>query len=148
MPAPTRARGKARARSWWSTAALRRRRCSSRIFPIHFRSPAVIRPVSGSTSLLPGSWSSTFSSAVRSQGSFLVVDGGAPTATLLYQNFPNPFPVPGRDSTCLWFDIASAGLVELDILDLRGNRVRLFVPGPDFPAILAAGRYGRGYAGG
>jgi len=87
-------------------------------------------------------------SLVRSQGSFLVVDGGMPTATLLYQNFPNPFPVPGRDSTCLWFDIASAGLVELDILDLRGNRVRRFVPGPDFPAILPAGRYGRGYAGG
>lgn len=87
-------------------------------------------------------------SLVKSQGSFLVVDGGTPTATLLYQNFPNPFPVPGRDSTCLWFDIASAGLVELDILDLRGNPVRRFVPGPDFPAILPAGRYGRGAAGG
>ena len=87
-------------------------------------------------------------SLLKSQGSFLVVDGGAPTATLLYQNFPNPFPIPGRDSTCLWFDIASAGLVELDILDLRGNRVKRFVPGPDFPAILPAGRYGRGAAGG
>jgi hypothetical protein len=84
---------------------------------------------------------------VRSQGSFLIVDGGMPTSTLLYQNFPNPFPTAGRDSTCLWFDVATTGIVELDILDLRGNRVRRFVPGPDFPGILAAGRYGRGQPG-
>jgi hypothetical protein len=87
-------------------------------------------------------------SIVRSQGSFLIVDGGTPTSTLLYQNFPNPFPIAGRDSTCLWFDIAVTGMVEFDILDLRGNRVRRFVPGPDFPALLPAGRYGRGQVGG
>ncbi|HEV8509167.1 MAG TPA: S8 family serine peptidase [Gemmatimonadales bacterium] len=85
---------------------------------------------------------------VRSQGSFLVVDGGTPTSTLLFQNFPNPFPAAGRDSTCLWFDLATTGMVELDILDLRGNPVRRFVPGPDFPSILPPGRYGRGTAGG
>jgi len=87
-------------------------------------------------------------SLIRSRGSFLVVDGAMPTSTLLYQNFPNPFPAAGRDSTCLWFDVATTGMVELDILDLRGNHVRRFVPGPDFPAILPAGRYGRGSAGG
>jgi len=87
-------------------------------------------------------------SIIRSQGSFLVVDLGMPTATLLYQNFPNPFPIPGRDSTCLWFDLALAGNVQLDILDLRGNRVRRFVPGPDFPGVLAPGRYGRGSGSG
>jgi hypothetical protein len=87
-------------------------------------------------------------SIVRSQGSFLVVDLGMPTATLLYQNFPNPFPAAGRDSTCLWFDVAIAGRVEVDILDLRGNRVRRFVPGPDFPGVLGPGRYGRGSGGG
>lgn len=87
-------------------------------------------------------------SIVRSEGSFLIVDGGTPTSTLLYQNFPNPFPIAGRDSTCLWFDIAVTGMVEFEILDLRGNRVRRFVPGPDFPALLPAGRYGRGQAGG
>lgn len=86
-------------------------------------------------------------SVVRSQGSFLVVDGGTPTSTLLYQNFPNPFPAAGRDSTCLWFDLAVTAMVELEILDLRGNRVRRLVPGPDFPAILPAGRYGRGQTG-
>jgi hypothetical protein len=87
-------------------------------------------------------------SMIRSLGTFLIVDGGVPTSTLLYQNFPNPFPAAGRDSTCLWFDVATTGMVELDILDLRGNPVRRFVPGPDFPSILPAGRYGRGAAGG
>ncbi len=87
-------------------------------------------------------------SIIRSQGSFLVVDLGMPTATLLYQNFPNPFPAAGRDSTCIWFDLALAGVVELDILDLRGNRVRRFVPGPDFTGVLAPGRYGRGSGSG
>jgi len=87
-------------------------------------------------------------SVIRSQGSFLVVDLGMPTSTLLYQNFPNPFPAAGRDSTCIWFDLALAGAVELDILDLRGNRVRRFVPGPDFPGVLAPGRYGRGSGSG
>lgn len=89
----------------------------------------------------------TDTSIIRSQGSFLVVDLGMPTATLLYQNFPNPFPAAGRDSTCLWFDLAISGSVELDILDLRGNRVRRFVPGPDFFGVLAPGRYGRGSGG-
>jgi len=87
-------------------------------------------------------------SLARSKGTFLVVDGAVPTATLLYQNFPNPFPTAYRDSTCLWFDLATGGLVELSILDLRGSPVRRFVPGPDYPAILMAGRYGRGQAGG
>jgi len=87
-------------------------------------------------------------SLIRGQGSFLVVDLGMPTSTLLYQNFPNPFPAAGRDSTCLWFDLALAGAVELDILDLRGNRVRRFVPGLDFPGVLAPGRYGRGSGSG
>jgi hypothetical protein len=88
------------------------------------------------------------SSLVRSAGAFLVVDPSTPPATLLYQNFPNPFPGGGRDSTCLWFDLASASLVELDVLDLRGALVRRFIPGPDFPAILGPGRYGRGTVSG
>jgi len=87
-------------------------------------------------------------SIIKSQGSFLVVDLGLPTSTLLYQNFPNPFPAAGRDSTCIWFDLPIAGSVELDILDLRGNPVRHFVPGPDFPGVLPPGRYGRGSTGG
>src|SRR5436190_3306171 len=87
-------------------------------------------------------------STVRSQGSFLVVDLGMPTSTLLYQNFPNPFPTAGLDSTCLLFALAMAVSVYLDILDLRGNLVRRFIPGPDFPGVLAPGRYGRGSGSG
>jgi hypothetical protein len=86
-------------------------------------------------------------SIVRSAGTFLILDGGTPTATLLYQNFPNPFPSAVRDSTCLWFDLAVSGMVELDILDLRGNPVKRFIPGADFPSFLSAGRYGRGTPG-
>jgi len=72
----------------------------------------------------------TDTSTVRSQGSFLVVDLGMPTATLLYQNFPNPFPAAGRDSTCLWFDLAIAGNVQLDILDLRATGSAASFPAP------------------
>ena len=87
-------------------------------------------------------------SLAKSRGPFLVLDQSTPSATLLYQNFPNPFPAAGRDSTCLWFDLATTGIVEVDILDLRGNSVRRFIPSPDFPSILAPGRYGRGQPGG
>jgi len=87
-------------------------------------------------------------SLTRSAGVFVVVDSSIPPATLLYQNFPNPFPGAGRDSTCLWFDLAVTSRTELTILDLRGNPVRHLVPGPDFGPMLAAGRYGRGPASG
>jgi hypothetical protein len=104
---------------------------------------------------LPYSWrlvvrAGTDTSLVSSQGTFLVLDPTVPPTTILYQNFPNPFPVPGggRDSTCIWFDLAATGRTELLILDLRGGPVRHLVPGPEFPAVLGAGRYGRGPAGG
>jgi subtilase family protein len=87
-------------------------------------------------------------SLVRSAGSFLVLDPTLPAATLLYQNFPNPFPAAGRDSTCIWFDLAAASRAELVILDLRGSPVRHLIPGGGFPAVLDAGRYGRSPAGG
>lgn len=88
------------------------------------------------------------STLVRSAGTFLILDPSLPMITLVYQNFPNPFPAVGRDSTCIWFDIASTAVAELEVLDLRGGIVRRFIPGPDFPEILPAGRYGRGAAGG
>lgn len=90
----------------------------------------------------------TDTTRIASAGAFLVADPSTPPATLLYQNFPNPFPGAGRDSTCMWFDLSSASIVELDVLDLRGALVRRFIPGPDFPAILPAGRYGRGVVSG
>ena len=71
----------------------------------------------------------------------------APPATLLYQNFPNPFPTATSATTCVWFDLAEAGPAALDVYDLRGNRVRRIFPAPGGDAHLAAGRYGRGAGG-
>lgn len=85
------------------------------------------------------------SAVTESEGTFVVIDDSAPSTTLLFQNFPNPFP-PERDGTavtCLWFDLATSGAVQLDILDLRGHLVRNLVPGDFFPSVLPAGRYGR-----
>jgi hypothetical protein len=75
-------------------------------------------------------------------------DSSLPPVTLLYQNFPNPFPAEGQDATCLSFDLAVAGEVQLDILDVRGSPVRHLVPGPSLGPMLAPGRYGRSVAGG
>jgi hypothetical protein len=85
------------------------------------------------------------SSATTSLGTFIVLDPSVPQATLLYQNFPNPF---GATPTCLWFDLATASSVELQVLDLRGRLVRVVVPGAGVSGSLPAGRYGRGEAGG
>jgi hypothetical protein len=65
----------------------------------------------------------------------------------LYQNFPNPFPSPTQAVTCIWFDLATSTQVELDVLTLRGGVARHVLPNADVPAILPAGRYGRGAAG-
>ncbi|PYO35348.1 MAG: hypothetical protein DMD74_07545 [Gemmatimonadetes bacterium] len=88
------------------------------------------------------------SSVTDSRGPFLVLDPTVPGATILYQNFPNPFPTGAQGATCLWFDLATTSRTELAVFDLRGNPVRHFVPGPDFPGVLDAGRYGRGGPGG
>jgi hypothetical protein len=87
------------------------------------------------------------SSLVTSPAPFVVLDAAAPPATLLYQNFPNPFPTATRATTCIWFDLAQPGQVELEVLNLRGGVVRRLLPSPDFPAILPVGRYGRGAPG-
>jgi hypothetical protein len=71
-----------------------------------------------------------------------------PPVTLLYQNFPNPFPALGQDATCLSFDLATASEVQLEILDLRGNPVRRLVPAAGLGPVLTPGRYGRSDAGG
>jgi hypothetical protein len=86
---------------------------------------------------------------VDSEGSFVIVDESLPTATLLFQNFPNPFPdlAAGVTSTCIWFDLAEDDEVTLDILDMRGHIVRNLVPTTVFPRTLPAGRYGRGQSG-
>ncbi|MEP6836260.1 MAG: hypothetical protein ABJB74_22920 [Gemmatimonas sp.] len=82
---------------------------------------------------------------VSSVSTFLISDPSVPTTTLLYQNFPNPFPSPLSLSTCFWFDVRVGGArVALDILDQRGSLVKRVIPPADFPA----GTYGRGQEGG
>ncbi|MFI5208718.1 MAG: S8 family serine peptidase, partial [Gemmatimonadales bacterium] len=85
------------------------------------------------------------SEIVTSPGTFLVADQSAPVTTLLFQNFPNPFPnaAVGLSSTCIWFDVANTGDVRLEIFDLRGRLVRRLAPSAAVPAQLPAGRYGR-----
>src|SRR2546427_556500 len=67
------------------------------------------------------------SSVAESRGPFLVLDPSVPGATILYQNFPNPFPAGTEAATCLWFDLATTARTELAVLDLRGNPVRHFL---------------------
>jgi hypothetical protein len=85
------------------------------------------------------------SAVTESLGTFLIIDDTVPAVTLLFQNFPNPFPAPanGRRATCIWFDLATRGRTVLDILDSRGHVVRNLVPAAVFPPILEPGRYGR-----
>jgi hypothetical protein len=63
--------------------------------------------------------------------------------TVLYQNFPNPFPTPSSPATCLWFDLSAASDVTLAVYDLRGHLVRTILPSPQIEGHLAAGSYGR-----
>ena len=82
---------------------------------------------------------------VESAGTFVITDQSLPVVTLLFQNFPNPFPNRGlgRNATCVWFDLARTGDVRLDVLDVRGLVVHTIVPGPGIDGRLAPGRYGR-----
>jgi hypothetical protein len=81
--------------------------------------------------------------SASSLATFVIFDANAPPATLLYQNFPNPFPTGTSATTCVWFDLAAPSLVSLEIRDLRGNFVRRLIPAPGIDGSLGAGRYGR-----
>ncbi len=70
-------------------------------------------------------------------------DGEPPGTTILYQNFPNPFPATGTLTTCVWFDLARGSDVLIQVLDVRGNVVRTLVPSATIPGWQPAGRYGR-----
>lgn len=87
---------------------------------------------------------------VRSLGVFVVTTNSQPPATLLYQNFPNPFPRPdlGINETQVWFDVTTTTTVELAVYDLRGRLVRTLIPAdPSCGAVtLQPGQYGRGTA--
>lgn len=78
-----------------------------------------------------------------SASSFVITPENAPLVTLLYQNFPNPFPNAVVSSTCIWFDLRRPAEVTLEVLDLRGRLVKRLIPSEDFVRLLPAGRYGR-----
>lgn len=80
---------------------------------------------------------------VQSPSTFVISSPGSPIATVLYQNFPNPFPAAFSQTTCIWFDLKARTRVQLTIHTLRGDRVRTLVPGPEMPGELDAGAYGR-----
>ncbi len=70
-------------------------------------------------------------------------DTGRPAVTLLYQNFPNPFPTVESRTTCIWFDLSRTAPVALTVHDVRGNIVRRLLPTASSPQFLVPGRYGR-----
>ena len=81
---------------------------------------------------------------VKSSGTFVITSATQPTATLLYQSFPNPFGRGQRSAlACFWFDLERASTVQLTIFDLRLHQVRKLIPGPIGSGSLAAGAYGR-----
>jgi len=84
---------------------------------------------------------------VTSVHPFVVNSSEAPPATILFQNFPNPFPNFdfGGSSTRIWFDLAEAATVQLTVHDLRGRLLRSLIPAqPTCGAQrLEPGRYGR-----
>ncbi|HVM42772.1 MAG TPA: S8 family serine peptidase [Gemmatimonadales bacterium] len=108
------------------------------------------RPTTPLEKNLPFKWQivahvGTDSAIVTSAGTFLVLDQAAPATTVLFQNFPNPFPnrALGVATSCIWFDIATAGTVRLEIFDVRGRLVRRLVPSAQVDAQFDPGRYGR-----
>jgi hypothetical protein len=70
-------------------------------------------------------------------------DTGRPAITLLYQNFPNPFPTAASRTTCIWFDLNKIASVSLTIHDVRGHLVRRLLPNASSTQFLQPGRYGR-----
>lgn len=87
------------------------------------------------------------SSVTRSASSFVIVEPGAPTITLLYQNFPNPFPTTTSATTCVWFDLHRATRVTLTVHTIRGDLVRTLIPSENVSGSFVPGRYGRGVVG-
>jgi hypothetical protein len=77
------------------------------------------------------------------QGVTAAADTTRPPVTLLYQNFPNPFPSADTRVTCIWFDLNRTTSVALSIHDVRGNLVRQLLPNASTPQFLEPGRYGR-----
>lgn len=79
-----------------------------------------------------------------SVGPFVVTSSASPPATILFQNFPNPFPQGGLLDTKIWFDLHRSSDVRLTVYDLRGRLVRRLAPAPGCAeVVLEPGMYGR-----
>ena len=84
---------------------------------------------------------------VQSFSTFVILSAHSPIATVLYQNFPDPFPNARVSTTCIWFDLKNQSNVRIDILDLRGNHVARITPGRGLGPTFPPGRYGRAAVG-
>jgi hypothetical protein len=84
---------------------------------------------------------------VQSFSTFVILSANSPIATVLYQNFPDPFPNARVSTTCIWFDLKNQSNVRIDILDLRGNHVARITPGRGLGPTYPPGRYGRAAVG-
>ncbi|HEY9225034.1 MAG TPA: hypothetical protein VIP11_00205 [Gemmatimonadaceae bacterium] len=81
---------------------------------------------------------------VSSVGTFSISSEDQPIATVIYQNFPNPFGRGERSPfTCFWVDLARASRIELAIYDIRLRKVRRILPRPGADPLRPAGIYGR-----
>ena len=80
---------------------------------------------------------------LQSFSTFVILSANAPFATVLYQNFPDPFPNARISTTCIWFDLKNQSSVHIDIIDLHGNHVAQITPGRGLGPIYPPGRYGR-----
>ncbi len=84
---------------------------------------------------------------VQSFSTFVIQSANAPLATILYQNFPDPFPNARITTTCIWFDLKNQSNVRIDILDLHGSHVAKITPGRGLGPIYPPGQYGRASVG-
>jgi len=87
-----------------------------------------------------------YADTVASAGPFVVTGSESPPVTILYQNFPNPFPSPefGTWGTQIWFDLAEPSSVRLTVYDLRGRLVKGLIPVHGCGEVeLPSGLYGR-----
>jgi hypothetical protein len=83
---------------------------------------------------------------VANAAPFVVTGDASPPVTILYQNFPNPFPNPeaGLWNTRIWFDLHRLSSVRLAVYDMRGRLVRNLIPARGCgPVELPPGLYGR-----
>jgi hypothetical protein len=80
---------------------------------------------------------------VKSVGTFIISVGDRPTATIAYQNFPNPFGRGISPTTCFWFDLDTLSQVRLTIYSLNLHRVRNLIPGSSGTSSFVPGIYGR-----